>query len=311
MAAEQSLAGYIDSQGSGKDIVDKTIDAVIQRKNDIPLVNGRFMRIASSPTGDYKESQIGNVLRLPEVSEDGSVLPMATTASGFPKELNAVTFRLGIQVQRKMQEDDRLGQVPYLVGGLADIGRTRLEYSFANEKNTAFSALGADGVAICSDSHPHARADGGTWDNLETAAALSAGTFSTARKNMWRRTNEGGHPMPLMPELLEVSPENEEVAKQIAASELVPDNALNAKNVWKGSFEVLVNPWLTSTTAWFVWSSLSDIPQSGGMVYFRKAAPAIEAFDAQDPDILMSRRLRMRYAVGTYVEPRIQGNAGA
>lgn len=313
MAAPISNAGYIDTTGVLQDGADKTIDAVIQRKNDVPLVNEKLMRVVTSATDTYKDSQIGNVADLPEISEDGGLLRMTSPAGGWPKSVTCSTFRIANGVQRSATEDDRLNLVQYALSGLMDAGRTRLEYAFVSLLNNAFSGLlaGSDSKDLCSATHPHAKPGGGTWSNLETAAALTHGTAATAIQNMLRRTNEGGHPMPLYPEMIMVPPELDEEARVIFSTDRKSGQALWDKNVYQGAVSVQTNPWLTDTNAWFMWANMGETQQRGGLVYFRKAAPAIMSFTPTDPDILFAKRLRMRFAVMFTIEPRVQGNAGA
>ena len=110
---------------------------------------------------------------------------------------------------------------------------------------------------------------------------------------------------------LVVPPDLEEAANVIANSELKSSSSLNDKNVFMGSFEVVVWDYLTDTNAWFI---MGDIPQEYcGLIYAPEVEPSIAPMSGSDTstDIVWAERLRMRFATGFTVEKNIQYNAGA
>lgn len=308
----QSNPGIIDRFGVGSDLVSKAVDSVRVRLNDVPLQGAEFFRIEQARGGTYKESSVGTVLPLPAVNEDTDDVPFVTPQKGFPKEFTLINYRNGIKIERSLIEDQIEALATRLGSGLLQSGRILLEYLYANVFNQATNSSyeGADGVCLASASHPFERPANGTWSNVESAAALTASTFFTARKNLRKRKNEYNDPMPMELETLVVTPENEGKAKEIASSELLPDSALNNKNVWMGSFNVKVYDWLTSTTAWFLKAKMDKM--NSAFVQVNGQAPNIASLSFSDnPDIVGAQRLRMRVAVGFMVPKEIQYNAGA
>lgn len=116
---------------------------------------------------------------------------------------------------------------------------------------------GCDGVSLINDSHPFA-SGGGTWDN-KTTSALSFSSFNTERARMMALKDEFGEPLGLMPKTLVVHPDEEEIALQIAGSDVKPiavgtAGAINSTgiggsiitNVFRGKIDVVVTSRFTS-----------------------------------------------------------------
>ena len=313
---KQSFPGYIDRYGVGADALDKTIDALRERYNQTVLQGAQFFRTAYPKGGVYTESTYGTSLPLPVVSNDADKIPMAGPVKGFKKSFNIVTYRLGTQVERSMTEDELIPVARRMASGLMNSGRLLLEYQFADIFNnltaTGTSYLGADGVAIAASTHPYEKAQLGTWSNIETAGALTAANFSTARTNMRKRQNDLGYHLIVTPKMLVVPADKETQARTLMASEKVPGGALNDKWVWSQSVSITVYDYLTSTTSWMLWG---DMPQEHNkFLYIPEVMPSLAPTEGADrsTDIIWGERLRMRHAIGCMGSERnIQYNAGA
>lgn len=310
---KQFSPGYIDRDSVAADALSKDIDAMRVRLNTTPLQGARLFRTVSPRGGVYKESQYGDKLPLPFESEDSASLPFGVPFRGYNKSLTVVTYRLGIQVERALTEDELFPVARKMAGGLMTSARYLLEYEFANVFNNATSSsyTGADGVALVSASHPFERVQQGNWSNSETSAALTHATYSTARKNLRRRKDEWNNPNSIFPSLLVVVPEKEQAAREIMVAEKVPENALNQPNIWRNECEVFVWDYLTSTTAWFI---LGKVPEEyNAFMYAQAVPPTIAPLEGSDKstDIIWGERVRMRYAVGWMVPKELEYNAGA
>ena len=312
---KQHNPGYIEGESLGTGALDKAVDAYRMRYNKHPLQGSQWFKTEQAKGGKFKIETYGTSLELPKENLDSDDLPFATPIKGFKKEVEIVTYRLATQIERRYKEDEIQGVADRQASGLMNAGRLHVEYAMADIFNNATSTgaayLGSDGMPLASASHPQERRATGTWSNLETAAALTHGNFSTARKNMRKRTDEWGYAQPIKPEQLVVSPDNEQKAKEIFASERVDDNALNTKNVWKDSVDIFVYDYATSTTAWWLWG---DRPEEyRGMHYVRSTPMTIIPTEGSDKstDIIDGRRLRHRFIVTFSTERNLQYNAGA
>lgn len=311
---KQTYPGYIDRLSIGAAARDKSLDALVMRYNNSPLQGGQFFRKAEPKAGSYKENTFGDQYALPYKSSDADPVPFDVPIIGFPKTFTTVNYRLGARVERQLTEEEIFPFARRALGGLMNSGRLLLEYNFADVLNQAVTATGydgADGVPLASSAHPYERRQTGTWSNLETSSALSHSTFSTARTNLRKRSNERGYPMVIKTKYLVVPPDLEEAAKIIKASELKSGSSLNDKNVFANEFEIIVWDYLTDTNAWFL---MGDIPmENSGLVYVEALPPSIAPTTGADTstDIVWGERLRMRFAIGFTVEKNIQYNAGA
>jgi len=303
--------GVITRFGSGKDLIDKSIDLIVNRANEIPVQGARLFRKVSSDTFVHKESTIGNELSQPVIQEDTDDVPYTTPAPGFSKSITAVVSRLGVAVTRSLTVVQREQKVPFMMSGLMDAAKRNMEYSFADAGlNNAFATnVGADGMYLCDTLHPNEDTMTGTWDNLETAADLTPGGFSTARVNMRKRTNSLGEVMPMRPNLLILSPDYEEVGWQIINSDYVADSALRGKSWNKDSVELFVYDYKTDTESWFL-ADTSKIASSGGLVCNEKEAPTIRPNPSPKADVIFDEYLRMAYACAFTTCKELQGNAG-
>ncbi len=314
MAAESNnyaQIGVINRFGAGAALIDKEMDALITRKNDIPLQGSRFFRKVTADTLVHKEGTVGSGLEQPVIQEDSDDLRYVTPAPGFDVTLTAQTLRSAIRVTRTLTVNQRIKKVNELMSGLMDSARRNLEYAFSDVFNNAFSSeTGADGMALCDTGHPNEMIMTGTWDNLETPGDLTPAAYSTARVNMRKRTSETGEVMPMSPDMLMVAPDQQEIGWQILESNHIPDSTLLGKNWNQNSTGLFVYDYLTDSDAWFLIDN-SDIASKGGLIYFEKEAPQIREDPEKKADIIFAEYLRMTYATGFSTWKAIQGNAGA
>jgi len=291
-------------------LYDKAMDNVVTRIEKSPLQGRQWVRKAQAVAMTYKESDTGSALNLPTKREDTDEVSWASPAPGRSKEFTVANYGLGVRVTKTMDELDRFGKIATMISGLPHAYERKMEYMFADLWNST-TLTGADGQVLFYDSHEHEDYSyGGTWDNLESAAALTTASFDTMRVNMRKRTQDKGFVSPIKLDTLIVPPDLEMQALQILKSEKVAENALNGANPWANEFKVQVYDWLTSTTAWFGHSTPAR-EEDNGFLYIERVAPNIEPWNFENPDIVYARRLRFSMAVGATHAKRANKNAGA
>ena len=201
----------------------------------------------------------------------------------------------------------------YQSSGFTEPGALPLWYSLHNAlpETVTFVVKDEDGVPLASASHPQERRQTGTWSNLETASALSHATFSTARTNLRKRTDEFGNRMMLRAKKLVVPADLEEAANIIISSELKSGSSLNDKNYFKDEVEVIVWDYLTDTNAWFLMSDIKE--DNRGLVFGNEVPASIAPMTGADTstDVKWAERVRMRFITGLMVCKEIQYNEGA
>lgn len=119
-------------------------------------------------------------------------------------------------------------------------------------KNGSFTQLCFDGQYFYDTDHPV----GDASVSNKLAVALSAATFAAAtasygaaRTAIMTFKDEEGMPLRLIPDTLEVPPALEAVGRILLEADKLADDT---PNPYKGTAKLLVNPGLTSATAWFL-----------------------------------------------------------
>lgn len=150
-----------------------------------------------------------------------------------------------------------------------------------------FTTVCYDGQYYFDTDHP---VGSGTASNKGTSA-LTAATYATARATMGAFTNESGQPLGIVPDLLMVPPALEGAARTILNAETIADtNGGGTSNVWRGSARLLVNPYLTDATDWFLFATNQLVP---AIVYQERQAPRIvPKVDMRDDNLFMLNELR-------------------
>lgn len=169
------------------------------------------------------------------------------------------------------------------------------EVNGANILNNAFTgAVGGDGVTLGSLSHPTASGDQANM--LATASDLSEASLEDTCIAISQIKTSRGLIFHALPELLIVHPNDMFNAERILNSPLQnfsasnAINALKSKGTLKGGY--VVNPFLTSSTAWFVKTNVPD-----GLTLFERHELVFE----QDNDFTTSNALAKsweRYSFG-------------
>jgi len=315
MASHSAVTNWYSSPGVLEpkvfaDLVDKAMDLVWERRDQVTPQLMPLFEKATSQTGSFKTSSVSSIVDLPIKSEDTQPLPYTQPAPGFDQTFTTVNYRRAIRVTDDMRSMDRFGKVQMMISGLPKAATRLLEYACADVLNNAFATnLGADGMYLCDSRHPSEDPAAATWSNLQTAAALSPTTFSTARVAMRQRKNEKGYVDPIAPKLLVTGPANEEMAYKILNANLQPQSALNDPNWNKSVVTAIIADWITSSTAWFLFGDLTG--PARGLFYVERVAPNVKPVGSEDPDIIWGRRLKMAFAMGFTTCRNVEGNAGA
>lgn len=182
------------------------------------------------------------------------------TDERIPKGLSEFSYTIknkkwenSIRVDREVLEDEQYGQVTMRVG--------QLPTQVAKHQNQlVFALLEAGDSTVCYDganffSASHSEGNSGTQVNVQTSSALTATTYQAARTKMAGFKDDQGQIVGTMGTLLVVPPALEGTGRGILNADFVTDGTAGGggiTNIWKGSAELLVVPWLTSTTAWYL-----------------------------------------------------------
>lgn len=188
-----------------------------------------------------------------------------------------------VEVNRNNIDDDQLG-IYLPQAQMAGFSAKQLpDEIVADLKNNAFASLCYDGQFFYDTDHPVA---GASVVNKATVAlsaattAAAAASYGLARVAIMSFKDDEGRPLNLIPDVLEVPPALEATAKLLMTSDKLTDDS---PNPYKGTATVLVNPRLTSSTAWFL--HVTNMPVKPFIYQERKAPVFVEQTDPQADDV--------------------------
>lgn len=228
--------------------------------------------------------------------ENAGKVGKADFDQGYKTTYTHREYPLEVEIKRKLLDDNMWNEVFNIPARIGDSMSLKREVDAASVFNNAFSAsfLGADAVALCSDSHPYSpQKTGSTQDNNFTLA-LNLANVRTIREAMMAFVDDNGNKQGVTPDMLLVPPGLEDDAIAIAQSALDPTNATNAVNPQAGRWQIKVWHYLTDSNAWFMIDS-SLMKQS--LEWYDRVAPGINP-KAGDTTLVATWIAYMRYSYG-------------
>lgn len=297
--------------GALYDNVDKAFFSIMKdRLSELPRLYPKTFAIKSS---NRKFERVVTYVPFSDTvsKPEGEPYTMDTLREGYTKDFTHTEFGLGFEVTQTAWEDD----VDNILNGagkwLAFSARYVEEGRAANVLNNGFGAeTTPDGVSLFNTAH--LLKGGGTARNRPaTDADLSTTSLTNALidiQNEWK--DEAGHlAAPITSLQLIVPPALEFLADRILNSSGLQGVADNDKNPFKRrSWELIVNPRLTDTDAWFIVANDKD---AHGLCFYRRV-PILTLPLAIDPRtdnrILKTRH---RFSVGAWTWVGTYGTAGA
>lgn len=190
-------------------------------------------------------------------------------------------FEATIAVMEEDLEDDQLGIYAAQAQEAGFSAKSLPDELISDLKNNAFVSLCYDGQYFYDTDHSVA---GASVSNKLTAAlactskAAALASYGAARTAMMSFKDDDGRPLGLIPNILEVPPALEAVGSTLCNSDKLDDNS---PNPYKGQCELIVNPRLTSSTAWFLHATNRPIKP---FVYQERKAPVFKSQTNPDSD---------------------------
>ncbi len=211
---------------------------------------------------DYRIEGIGGYGEMPVY--DGTTVVGADTKRTFMTTITPKEHALKVTSSYKKAKLDYSGESKKIGTRLADSAYMTVLNEFYRLFGSAFTNVGADGVAWASDKHPVSREEGAeTFSNL-MHENLSVASITKAQTMASRFVTPDGLPFACNMDLLLVSPELEAKAKEICgpgsrlSPENNPDTDTNAANPVYGMKYLVVGGGSTGFTGkqWAVADSL-------------------------------------------------------
>jgi len=195
-----------------------------------------------------------------------------------------------IEVDRNDIDDDSIGIYEPQAKDAGFSAKQLPDEIDADLKNGAFANECYDGQYFYDDDHEVADA---SVSNLGTAAlsaatkAEAAASYGAARLAIMEFTDDEGRPLGLIPNLLEVPPALEATGKILVNNPKLEDDK---PNPYHGTAELLVNPRLTSSTAWFL--HVTNRPLKPFVYQERKAPVFVQQVDPESDTVFMRKKFR-------------------
>jgi hypothetical protein len=199
-----------------------------------------------------------NVGTLTDWDEFTGTIPYTSIAQGYDVTMTPVEFAKGMQVDRKLYDDDQYHIMDQKPKGMAEaLHRTRQKHG-ARLFNNAFGVdtlfySHSEGVALCSNSHTttSGASTASGFDNLTTASLTATAVFAK-RLQMVGFRGDTAERIEIQPDELWYPPDLSEAAFEIINSAGKVDTANNNRNFHQGRYKPYEWRYLTDTNNWFM-----------------------------------------------------------
>lgn len=199
-------------------------------------------------------------------------------------------FEATVGVRRNDIEDDNLGIYAPMAEDAGFSAKQLPDEIVSDLKNNAFTTACYDGQNFYDVDHPVTNVNGvvqsvsnkGTLALAYDTIAAAQNSYGAARAAIMSFTDNEGRPLGLVPNILEVPPQLEAQANVICTAEYLGDKT---PNPYRGTAKVIVNPRLTSPTAWFLHCTTRPVKP---FVYQQRKAPVfVQQINPEADDVFM------------------------
>jgi phage major head subunit gpT-like protein len=296
------------TSGSFADLIDKRVTKLFYDEyKQLPSRLGDLYAMEKSSDSFERWSEVGT---LADFAEFQGTVTYQQQSQGYDTIATHIEFANGIQIERKLYDDDRHGIWERRPVALANSASRTREKHGARILNNAFSVdsyfyNNTEGVALCSDSHTTTSGASTAvgFDNKGTAA-LSAVALAAARVQFVNLRGDQAERISLMPDELWIPPNLYDIAYEITESQGKPDTANNNANVHFGKYKVYEWNYLTDTNDFFLCDSRM---RKQWLVWFDRT-PLEFAFAEELDNLVAKWRAYMRYSFAWFNWRWIVGN---
>lgn len=287
--------------GNFGDLIDRRVTKVFyERYDELPDVVPLLFNVESSQNASETTSEVGN---LSDFSEFTGQVSYQDQSQGYDVTATHVEFASGIQIERKLYDDDRHGIWERRPSQLADAAnRTRQKHAarvFVNAgsvDNTFYNHT--EGVALVSDSHTttSGASTSAGFDNKATTA-FSAAALLAAVIQMKGFRDDAGNRISLMPDEIWIPVDLYGTAFEVLESfGKTGGQGQNERNVHYGGYKIMPSEggwnYMSDATDWFLTSSKL---RKESLIWYERIP--LEFAQAEDIDTLVGKwRAYMRYS---------------
>jgi hypothetical protein len=208
------------------------------------------------PSNGRNTMQWSSVGSIADFSEFSGTIGYESQSQGYDTTLTYVEFANGIQIERKLFDDDQynvMDQRPRAIAASAYRTRQAHGARIFNNMTTVdnYFANNTEGVSLVSNSHTttSGASTASGFDNLVTTA-LSAVAVAAARIQMVGFRGDVAERIAIMPDELWYGPDLAEQAYEIIAASGKVDTALNNPNFHQGKYKGYEWNFMNDTNNW-------------------------------------------------------------
>jgi phage major head subunit gpT-like protein len=203
-------------------------------------------------------------------------------------------YAKGTSIARKLADDDQRGLIQRKAQSLGfSFGTTRATHATSVFNDAFATVLGADGVVLCSASHPVNEVSDDTFSNLGTSALSYASVVATITAGQ-DLNDDRGNPMPSIFDTILVPTALRAKSIEITGMPGKPGTADNDASAIEG-IRTVVDPYLTDTNNWW----MIDSRQSNmHLLWFNRVMPGLTLDPSSDFNLVAKYRGYMRYSFG-------------
>lgn len=225
--------------------------------DEVPQIYTELYKMLTSDKGFEKDLSIGAFGDFPKFS---GTIEYDRPYEGYDITYEFPEYAKGFQITRKMYDDENYGIINSKPEQLGTRAARKKEEHAASVFNNAFSAsyTGPDDKPLCSDEHPSpAYVESGGSEGVEKrnntgTLALSHSALQTTKNEMRDTRDDRNFRIGVVPDLLLVPPEQEELAWQLVQSNMVINSSDENPNIHQGRYKLIVWDELTNEDAWFL-----------------------------------------------------------
>ncbi len=260
-----------------------------------PREYDQFFNVMNGEKKRYHEDFVAGGFSLAREKPEGTAVQYDSAEIAYRTRYYFKEYAMAYAVTSQLMEDGEAGRLgPFFSKEMGWSMAVTQEILGADVLNRAQDSayVGGDGKTLFATDHP--LSGGGTFSNrLASAADLSEGSLETLINQMSRAKDERGKPFPLKAKMLVVPPEKQFDATRILNSVLrsgTSDNDTNALRVMGMIPKIVVNHYLTSTTAYYI---ITDV-RNGLKYMWRKRPEPKSSGDFETDNLMYKSTMRWR-----------------
>jgi len=251
-----------ESRGNFADVLDPSFRAIFDGMYaQLPQQMSSIFNVMNSTKNIEKDSAISGLSKLVETGE-GEAITYEGRDLSYDVTYTHKKYTLGDQITKEMWDDAQWPVMKQIPANLARSAQRTTETAAADILNFGFTAggggsavfTGGDALALFDDVHTSTSTGVAVQSNIPatTHKSLTEDAIEEGKVAMQNTLDAKGEKMLVQPGLLIVPPELEKEANILLKSSGRVGTTNNDINPFQDAFQVLVWPWLSSTTAWFM-----------------------------------------------------------